>query len=214
MQTPVTRKTIKDHLTYSWWKYVILVVVAFMAWSIIYTVTAYKPPEEKKIVLGAMCSGTEQYLTAYMEDVRQEKMPDMELIDALCFTPDGANDEVILTTHIVAKDCDIYILPETQFKNWAAKGAFMKLDVKLPELVAYLEAEGINLNSGMCASEGDDTLSLYGIPCRSIPGMEQILYTDATDLYLCVFHDTGNDANVLKFTDIFVRDMLAVPAAE
>lgn len=214
MQTPVTRKTIKDHLTYSWWKYALLVVVAFMAWSIIYTVTTYKPPEEKKIVLGALCPGTDQYLNAYMENVRQEQMPDMELIEALSFTPDGSNDEVILATHIVAKDCDVYILPETQFKNWAAKGAFKKLDVELKDLVAYLQEEGINLNSGLCATEDAGSLSLYGIPCRDLPGMEQILYADTSNLYLCVFHETGNDANVLKFTDIFVRDMLVAPAAE
>lgn len=214
MQTPVTLKKVKDHLAYSWWKYGILIVVAFMAWSIIYAVTAYKPPEEKKIVVGALCNGTDQYLTAYMESVRQEQMPDMELMEALSFTPDGANGEVIIATHIVAKDCDIYILPETQFKNWAVKGAFKKLDVELAPLVADMEARGINLNLGRCATEDGNELHLYGIPCSSIPGMEQILYTDTTNLYLCVFHDTGNDANVLKFTDIFVRDMLDVQPIE
>lgn len=214
MQTPVTAKKLKDHLTYSWWKYGILVIVAFMFWSIFYTVTAYKPPEEKKIVIGALCPGTDQYLTAYMESVRQEKMSDMELMEALTFTPDGNNSEVIVATHIVAKDCDAYILPETQFKNWAFKGAFKKLDAELPALVADLEAMGINLNRGLCATEDSSEMHLYAIPCRDIPGFEQLLYADTTDLYLCVFHETGNDANTLKFIDIFVRDMLAVPAEE
>ena len=30
-----------------------------------------------------------------------------------------------------------------------------------------------------------------------------------SDMYLCVFFYTENDENVLKFTDYFVRDMLA-----
>lgn len=214
MQTPVTSKKIKDHLTYSWWKYAILIVVAFMFWSIFYIVTAEKVPEEKKVVVGALCPGTDQYLTAYMESVQQEQMPDMELMEALSFTPDSTNSDVILATHIVAEDCDIYIIPETQFKNWALKGAFKKLDVELPELISYLEEMGVKVNRGLCATTEDSEMHLYGIPCRDLPGMEQMLYADTTDLYLCVFHKTNNDANVLKFTDIFVRDMLIDPLAE
>ena len=71
-----------------------------------------------------------------------------------------------------------------------------------------------NINRQIIATTEDSEMHLYGIPCRDIPGIEQILYSNTADLYLCVFPDTGNDANALKFTDIFVRDMLDVQPIE
>ena len=33
MKTPLTKKRIQDHLTYAWWKYILLIVIAGMGWA-------------------------------------------------------------------------------------------------------------------------------------------------------------------------------------
>ena len=47
MKTPITKKRIQDHFSYCWWKYALVILVSFMGWSIFYSITAYRPPEEK-----------------------------------------------------------------------------------------------------------------------------------------------------------------------
>ena len=78
MKTPVTHERLQNHLTYSWWKYVLMMVLVIFFWSILFTTTRYRPPEEKKVVVGVYGAGNQTALDAYMEDVRQLLLPDME----------------------------------------------------------------------------------------------------------------------------------------
>ena len=48
-------------------------------------------------------------------------------------------------------------------------------------------------------------------PCADLPGMSAMFQCDTSDMYLCVFYETYNDENVLKFFERFVRDMLEKP---
>ena len=88
MQTPLTHKKLQDHFSYSWWKYVLLVVLAFTSWSIIYATTTYRPPEEKKVVLGVYSPASDANASAYMAEVQRVHMPDMELMEAMYILPD------------------------------------------------------------------------------------------------------------------------------
>ena len=219
MKTPVTQKKIHDHFTYSWWKYALLIILSCMGWSIIYSMTAYRAPEEKKIVLGVYSYGSSANIDAYMEAVRVDSMPDMEEMNAMYIMPDDSYGEMILTTRIAARDCDIYVLPRTQFQNLAAQGGFMALDEVLPELVADLEATGASLSRGWRTSESTDDESgetvsekhFYGVPAAALPGISTMLQCDTSDMYVSVFFDTGNDENVLEFFDMFIRDMMEEP---
>lgn len=78
MKTPVTHERLQNHLTYSWWKYVLMMVLVIFFWSILFTTTRYRPPEEKKVIVGVYGAGNQTALDAYMEDVRQLLLPDME----------------------------------------------------------------------------------------------------------------------------------------
>ena len=213
MITPLTKQRIKDHFTYSWWKYALLLVISWMSWSIIYSTTAYRPPEEKKVVLGLYGSGTEVNLDDYMLAVQQIHMPDMEELSCQDILPDMAYGEMVLTTRLVSQECDIYILPTEQFQSLASQGGLQPLDMVVSELEKELEAAGINLNRGRRVNNSgeDREKHLYGIPCRDLPGAQHLLWCDTSDLYICVYHVTNNDANVLKFLSIMVHDMLNDP---
>ena len=45
----LSRKSILNYLMYSWWKYVALVVVCVLGVDVLFTMTAYRVPEEKKV---------------------------------------------------------------------------------------------------------------------------------------------------------------------
>ena len=67
MKTPITKEKFQNHITYSSWKYILLVVAAIFGWNIIYSVTQYQPPEEKKVILGIFTYGDGVNITPYMQ---------------------------------------------------------------------------------------------------------------------------------------------------
>lgn len=211
MKTPITKEKLQNHFTYSLWKYALLAVVAIFGWNIIYSVTAYRAPEEKKVVLGVYSYGSEENINSYMEQVRLDLMPDMEEMVAMYIMPDEVYGDMILTTRIAARDCDMYILPRDQFQSYAAQGAYMALDEVLPDLVADLEAAGISLSRGYRTFEETGEKHQYAIPCADLPGIQSMLQCDTSDMYAGVFFATGNDENVLKFFEQFIRDMMIEP---
>lgn len=213
MKTPVTRELLKNHLTYSLWKYLLLIVVAVFGWNLIYTVTQYQVPEEKKIITGVYSYGFDTVANAYLEQVRADELPEMEEISAQYISPDEMYGDMILSTRIAARECDIYVLPRTQFQSYASQGVFMPLDTVLPELVTDLEAAGIHLNRGVRAVEETGEKHQFGIPCADLPGMAATLQCDVSDMYIAIFLYTGNDDNTIRFFDYFVRDMMNEPVA-
>lgn len=213
MKTPVTREKIKNHFTYSLWKYALLVIVAIFGWNLIYSVTEYQPPDEKKVILGVYAYADETGINSYMEQVRQTAMPDMEEMLASIIMPDEMYGDMILSTRIAARECDLYLLPRTQFQNYAAQGAFMPLDVALPGLVAELEAAGVSLSRGYRTNDELGEKHQYAIPTAAMTELQNLLMVDVSDMYLCVFFETGNNENVLKFFEQLVRDMLPQPEA-
>ena len=213
MKTPLNKEKIQNHFTYSLWKYALLAVAAVLGWNFIYSVTEHQAPDEKKVILGVYAYANETSMNAYMENVRQDMMPDMEEMAANIIMPDEMYGDMILSTRIAARDCDIYLLPRTQFQNYASQGAFMPLEEALPDLIASLEAAGVSLSRGYRAcNELDGEKHQYGIPCAGLPGLNSMLQIDGSDLYLCIFFETGNNENVIRFFDQLVRDMLAEPA--
>lgn len=211
MKTPLTKEKLQHHFSYSLWKYALLIAIAIFGWNIIFSATQYRAPEEKKVILGVYAYGDESYINAYMEQVRVDLMSDMEEMNAMYIMPDEAYGEMILTTRVAARDCDIYVLPRAQFQSYAAQGAFMPLEEVLPELVSDLEAAGVSLSRGSRSLEDGTEKHQYAIPCADLPGIATMLQCDTSDMYIGVFYITDNDDNVLKFFEQFVRDMLEEP---
>ncbi len=213
MKTPITREKFQNHITYSSWKYILLVAVAIFGWNIIYSMTQYQPPEEKKVILGVYSYGEDVNITPYMQRVQQELLPEMEDVSAQYIVPDETYGVMILSTRIAARECDMYVLPRTEFQNYAAQGAFMPLDEVLPELIADLEAAGVSLSRGYRTNDETGEKHQYGIPCADLPGMLSMLQCDTRDMYAAIFFDTGNDENVVTFFNQFIRDMMVEPEA-
>jgi len=213
MKTPITREKFQNHITYSSWKYILLVAVAIFGWNIIYSMTQYQPPEEKKVILGVYSYGEDVNITPYMQRIQQELLPEMEDVSVQYIVPDETYGVMILSTRIAARECDMYVLPRTEFQNYAAQGAFMPLDEVLPELIADLETAGVSLSRGYRTNDETGEKHQYGIPCADLPGMLPMLQCDTRDMYAAIFFDTGNDENVVTFFNQFIRDMMVEPEA-
>ena len=213
MKTPLNKKILQNHLTYAWWKYALIALLAVVGWSLIYSMTEYRAPEEKKIILGVYAYGSDANIAPYMESVRAELLPEMEDVSPMYMAPDATHGVMILQTRIAARECDIYVLTRDTFQGFAAQGAFMPLNTVLPDTVAALEEAGVSLSRGWRTLEETGEKNLYGIPCADLPGMSAMLQCDTSDMYLCVFFETGNNENVLTFTERFIRDMMVAPEA-
>ena len=210
MKTPVTKQRLRNHLAYGWWKYALLLVIAIAGWNIIYTVTRYRPPEDKKVVVNLYVYGNTQALNAYMADVNAHQMPEMEQMDCLMTTMDDMYGDMILSTHMAAGEGDLYMLDRSRFQQCAASGAFLPLEDQT-ELIAMLEAAGVSLSQGWRTESESGEKHLYGIPCAELPGMAAYVY-NPSDCYMSVLISNQNDENVLRFLNIFVSDLLSPPA--
>lgn len=65
MKLPITKRRVRNHLTYAWWQYVLLVCLAVFGWNLIYTTTRYRSPEHLKV---------EWYGEGYVATEQQEQI--------------------------------------------------------------------------------------------------------------------------------------------
>ncbi len=210
MKTPVNGSTLRQHLTYSWWKYVVITVLAVFGVNLYYTVTTYRPPESKKVdtyVYGLM---NEETFQAYIDSVRAESMSDMEQMDAIMMSTDDTYGPMQLSTYIAAGEGDIYMVPRDNFVSLASEGAFLPLDGD-QELMDLFTKADISLQSGWRRETESGETHLYGIPLSKLPGLKHYVAVD--NGFVSILVTNGNNENCLKFLRILCEDMLTEPAS-
>lgn len=205
MKTPLNKETVRQHLTYSWWKYLLVVVLGIFVMDLLFTVTAYHAPDNKKIEFYVYGYADTDNLEAYMNSVRDSKMTDMEEMTAVQLYADDTYGPMQLTTYLAAGEGDLYLLPKEEFVNYAANGYFIPLEED-PELIAILEDAEMDLTSGWRKEDESGETHLFGIPYQQLTRLNRYVYAD--DGFLCIFVNNGNTDNVLKFLRILSEDML------
>ena len=205
MKTPVNRGTIREHLTYSWWKYALLIVLGALLVNLYYTVTSYHPPAEKKINLYIYGYGDEQKLNTYLEHVWQSDFPEMEDVSCLFLGLDETYGPMQLTTYVAAGEGDVFMLPRDEFVSLASSGAWVPLEED-EELMSLFESAGASLQSGWRRESGEGVSRLFGIPLSALPGLSEYVYVE--NGFLCVLVTGGNVDTVQRFLHVFCRDML------
>lgn len=206
MKTPLTRQRLRNHIAYSWWKYALLIVIAWGGWNLIYDMTRPRPPEEKKVILNVYVNAYEAGLNDYLADVNATQMPEMEEISANYNLLDPMYGDMVFYAHVVANDGDVYLINRDYFQRYASSGVYRPLDDEA-ELLAALEEAGVSLTQGWRTLNDTGERHLYAIPCAGLPGIAGYV-ADPSDCYLAVLVNNGNDENVLRFLNIFVSDML------
>ena len=147
MKTPVSAESLRQHFTYNWWKYLLLAVIGFFAVDLLYTVTAPRIPEEKKVEFYIYGYSNQDQLDEYMAGVNRDYMPDMEFMGSHLITNDDTYGPMMLMTYMAAGEGDVYLLPRDQFLSLAAQGALLPLEDNR-ELMDWFNERGLSLQNG------------------------------------------------------------------
>ena len=211
MKTPINAETLRHHFTYSWWKYILVLIGGIFLVNLILTVTTPRIPEDKRVDFYIYGLSDSESLNAYMEKIRSEEMPDMEIMTSLTMFPNDAYGPMQLMTYMSAQEGDVFLLTRDEFLSYASSGAFLPLEDD-EELMGIFNEAGIDLRRGWRTLADSDETHLYGIPADMLPGLNALCYADNGFLTVTVYN--GNQENVMKFLRILCRDMLVAPEAE
>ena len=206
MKTPLTLSRIRGHLAYSWWKYVLLLIAVVMGGNLIFTVSRPQPKENEKVELYIYAYGNETPMNEYLERVHTSELSDQKLIDTIWLTPDEASGLMVLSTHLMAGEGDLVVLPREIFNTYAGQGLFEALE-DLPGVMEAADAAGTNLERSWRKNTDSGERRLYGIPVRGMLLFSDSLYsTDEYYLSLRVYN--GNEAASRRLLGMILRDWL------
>ena len=191
----ITKQRVVNHWHYGWWKYVLWAIATWIGIDLLFSMTAYRPPEEKKIQL-YMCNGyadTER-LAADLWPALLEACPGQEELTGVNINllQEDYYAQMQFTTYIAAQEGDVCLLPLKEVRTLAADGA----EYAFVDLMPYVEsgvikAQDIDLEPGMLTRE-DGTRSLYAIPADTLYGLYEY-GCDPQGGLLCAMVYGGND---------------------
>lgn len=191
----ITRKWLKNHLTYSWWKYLVLVVACVMGVDMLFAMTAYRVPEDKKVEVYILNDYIQaQALEETLWPPFAEAYPDQEQLTVLNINLAGGDIYAAMqfSAYAAAQQGDVCLMPVSEVEKLAADGA----QYAFLELTPYVESglidtEGIDLTPGRM-STSDGTEGLYAIPADTLYGL--LAYgNDPADSMLCILDYSGNN---------------------
>ena len=217
LRTKLSWHEVRNHLRYQGWLYLLFCVLAFGLTSLVYTQTAYRPPQDRRIDLYIRSSSAEQeQVNAFLEPVWRQAVPEMELVNAvLLMSAGGANDyyaDMQLVTYIAAAEGDIYMLPSSEFKRFASQGAFVALDDAIRD--GRVDVSNLSLAAGrvkLVETDSDGTTTVvgearqYGIPTKELYNFATELLIDNRDMVLAVAVNSGNEQAALTFLDALIQ---------
>lgn len=184
----MTRLRVKNHFTYSLWKYILLVVVCVVAWDLVYSMTEYRPPRERRVHIYVLSSGTdnEQLQLALAEPVLNT-LTDTEEVQffQIAITSSGDySSEMQLSTYMAAQEGDVFLSPSYKFTIFAGgeNGVFMPLDEYIESGV--IDVTGLDLSSCMGTDEAG-VEHVYGIPADTLYGLLDY-NIDPAQMYLSI----------------------------
>ncbi|GEM_PF-136982 len=206
LRTKINGETVKHHLRYSCWIYLVLFMLVCCGWSMMYNATAYVPPEEKTIEVTIVGDYVPESTLEYLEEQSYGFLPEMEKISYTNIVLDLTGEEgdysgyQKLQVVIAVGEGDIYLLTREQMKSYAEYGAFLSLDDALSEdgvLHGLFTEEEIAQGTFSVEEYEDDAPHCFGLPLTRMKGLtSQGINTD--DLYMCLMTMSYNQDNSLK----------------
>jgi len=195
VNTRVTKERMRHHFSYGVWKYALLAILAVFGWDLVYSITAYRPPDDKKLDVYILSAGAD--VEAMREDLLESlhaAFPDQEQFSFLHIGLDESmepNAVMQFTTYIGAMQGDLFLLSMGLYQSYGdpENGLFLQLD----EVIASgeLHIEGIDIEPAKI--EG----GVYGIPTKTLYGLTNYLINNE-HMVLAVPAYTGNPDNAIK----------------
>lgn len=203
----ITKHRIKNHWAYSWWKYLLMVVCVVFGVNLFFTMTAYRPPEDKKVEI-FLCSGWADAEKAQndMWPMLLEVAPEQEQINVANIDLVGEEYYSVMqfTTYVAAQQGDIILLHKDEFVKYGSADAWgMYADLTPYIENGMIDADGIDLTRGMLKNEDGET-AVYGIPADELFGLVDYSI-DPADSLLVVTAYSGNEETCVKLLDAMLK---------
>ena len=136
----LTKKRLKNHFAYNWWKYALSAAVSAMLVSIVFAVTAYRPPAEKKVELYVLNDyiDAETFQRDFWPELQARKPEQEELTVLNIDLTDSSNiyAPMQFSTYVAAQQGDLFLISRDEMRKITADGA----QEALVELTGYLES--------------------------------------------------------------------------
>lgn len=211
----ITRKRLKNHFAYGWWKYLLCAFLCAMAVDMLFAMTAYRPPADKKIEM-YLCSGYADAITFEQDmwPVLQEAYPEQEELTVLNIDISSGEMTAVMqfATYTAAQQGDVCLLPAGEVEKLTADGA----DNAFLDLTAYIESgvidvSGIDLTAGTLPGASGE-MGVYAIPADGLYGLLDY-GCDPAGSMLCVMAYGGNLDTAAGFVGALI-DALSAPMPE
>lgn len=203
----ITKKWLKHHWSYNWWKYLLLVFLCVCVVDVAFTMTAYRPPEEKKIevyILNDYCDTIT--MKQDIEPLFFAEHPDQEELVVQNINLNGGDMYAAMqfSTYTAAQQGDVCLMPRSEAEKLAADGA----DYAFMELTPYIESgvidvTDIDLSAGMMTSSTGEE-GIYLIPADSLYGLLDY-GNDPAGSVLCIMDYNGNEETSAAMLNLLLR---------
>ncbi|MDO4547859.1 MAG: hypothetical protein Q4D04_07175 [Clostridia bacterium] len=195
--TRITKDSLKNHFHYRKWIYVIIIAVCYFVTDLIYTMTEYRPPDERKVDFQLVQSGIVD--TEAMQAVAdaalieaQQFDPTLEQVEFISLSYSGNAEEDIYGVQryvvmIAAQEGDVWILSNELFLSLYIEGAVLPLDDYICEGILDVPADAVEeytLYEPSGQMDEDDNYIIptsgekhvYACPASLMPGIERYGY--------------------------------------
>lgn len=202
----ITKAWLKNHISYSWWKYLLLAAVCVFGVDLLFAVTAYRPPEEKKVEVYILNS----YVDA--EAVRQEispdffeRCPDQEELTVININIGGDDmyARMQFTTYAAAQQGDVYMLPIGEIQNLTQEGPDVFVDLTPYIESGVIDTKGIDVSSGVMR-RADGSEGIFTIPADTLYGLLDH-GNDPAGSVLCLMSFGGNDDHAAQALNLLIE---------
>ena len=206
----LTKKKLKNHFAYNWWKYALSAALSVMLVSVLFAVTEYRPPDDKKVELYVLNDyiDTETFQQDFWPLLQAEK-PEQEKLTVLNIDlTDSSNiyAPMQFSTYVAAQQGDLFLISREEMLKITADGA----QDALLELTTYLDdgtihADGVDLAKGTL-DRGDGTTAVYAIPADTLTGLGRY-NNKPQDSLLCIPMYTKNADSAAALIELMLEKL-------
>lgn len=126
MDIKLTKKRLNNHLSYDWWKYIAILVACIFLWSLLFTMTAPRLHNAKKMEIFFIVNGFSVENSDKLRNGLKEYLSD-EFVEIHFnnYTPNDSTTAQVLSARVGVKEGDIYVFPYSQDLNGDVFGSYV-----------------------------------------------------------------------------------------
>ena len=186
----ITKKRLKNHFAYSWWKYALAAVLSVMGVSLVFAATRYEPPADRQLTVYVLNDYTDaETMQADLWARIKEAHPEQEALFVQNIDlKDSSNiyAPMQFSTYVAAQQGDVFLIPYDEMLKIVADGP----EDALVDLTAYIESGVIDVSgldlSACTMKKLDGTTGIYAVPADQLYGLRTAYYNDAKGSVLCI----------------------------